>query len=227
MLARAVGVLLRPRQTMTEVVRRPSWLALWLMVLAVWAACGGWLLSTPVGRQAIVDEQVRVLEAFGGTVGDARYAALQEHPPWTIYLLSGGRLLLAPPATLLVAMGVVVTARALHSPSSWAQALAITVHASVALAVGQVIATPLHYFRQSLTTPLTVAAVMPFVEPGTLLARVLGSMDVFTIWWAWLMAVGVSVLVGRPTRAIFLRLVLLYGTIAAIVSAAQIISGGN
>ena len=45
-------------------------------LLAV-AVCGGLLLSTPVGRQALVDERVRVIEALGGRVDDAAYAALQ------------------------------------------------------------------------------------------------------------------------------------------------------
>ena len=110
-MRRVTGVLLHPRATMAEVVRHPAFITTWVVVLLAVAVCGGLLLSTPVGQQALVDERVRVTEALGRRVDDAEYARLQANPPLSVYLTSGGRLLLTPPVTLLVAAGLVLLAR--------------------------------------------------------------------------------------------------------------------
>ena len=90
-MQRIVGVLWHPQKTMAEVVRRPTFAVAWVVLLAVMAVCAFALLSTGVGQQALVDERVRVTEALGGRVDDAAYAALQDYPPWLMYLTSGGR----------------------------------------------------------------------------------------------------------------------------------------
>ncbi len=212
---------------MAEVSRRPTWVAVWLLVLVVGAACGAWLLSTTVGRQALIDERVRVVEAFGGEMDDATYEGLQRRPPWMVYLLSGSRLLLAPPITLLVAAAVYYAAPARGAHVSWQQALAVTVHASVVLALGQVVATPLHYIRESLTSPLNLATIVGVTDEGSLFGRVLGSMDLFTLWWAWLLAVGMSTLANAPSRRSSVRVFAVYGTVAIILAVVQGLSGGN
>lgn len=221
---RVAGVLIRPRGTLADVAASPRWATLWVAILAIWAVCGAWLLSTPVGRQALVDERVRVVEAFGGTVSDADYAALQASPPWSAYFTSGGRLALAPPVTLAVA-GVLWLLGRPHP--SMAQALAIAVHASVVLVLGQIVATPLHYVRESLTSPLNLASILPLLDEGTLPARLLGAVDVFTIWWIALVAIGGAVLSGRTARRLLLQGVGVYVGIAAMLAIAQAFAGGS
>ncbi len=73
-MRRVTGVLVHPRSTMAEVVRHPAFITTWVVVLLAVAVCGGLLLSTPVGQQALVDERVRVTEALGAPVDDAAYA---------------------------------------------------------------------------------------------------------------------------------------------------------
>ena len=102
-MRRVTGVVMHPRATMAELVRHPAVISTWVAVLLVVVVCGGLLLSTPVGQQALVDERVRVTEALGNRVDDAEYARLEANPPVLTYLTSGGRLLLTPPVTLLVA----------------------------------------------------------------------------------------------------------------------------
>jgi hypothetical protein len=221
---RVMGVLLRPRKTMGEIAVRPSWAGGWLVILGVWALCGGWLLSTPLGQQALVDERVRSIEAFGGLVSDADYAALRAHPPWWVYFVSGGRLLLAPPVTLLVAVALWMACR---PAASFVQALAVTVAATTILALGQVVATPFHYVRESLTSPVNLSVLTPMLDEGTLPARALGAIDVFTLWWIAVLAVGGAALTHRAARTFFVRALGLYVGIAALVAVAQIVVGGS
>jgi hypothetical protein len=223
-IRRLAGVVLRPRTVMAELVRRPVWLGTWVFILVVATACGTALLATDVGQQALVDERVRVVEAFGGTVNDATYATLLAHPPWWVYWTSGGRLLLTPVWTLAVAGVAWVVARADAPTATLTQALAIVVHASVVLALGQLVATPLHYVRESLTSPLNLAAILPGMEDGTVPARVFGAIDIFAVWWLALVAIGLSALTGRSARkyvgwfgAVYLGFaVIMAGVIAAV-----------
>ena len=226
-MRRVIGVLWHPRRTMTEVVARPTFAAAWVLLLAVLAVCAFALLSTTVGRQALVDERVRVVEALGGRVDDAAYAALQAHPPLLVYLTSGGRLLLTPGITLLVAAGLTTLAALDGVKVRYGVALAITVYASLVLALQQVVVTPLHFIRESLTSPTNIGGLLPVLDEGSLPARWLGSIDVFGLWWVWLLAIGLAAATGRPARRYAARLLMAYIGIAALVAAVFTVLGAE
>ena len=226
-MRRVIGVLWHPRRTMTEVVARPTFAAAWVLLLAVLAVCAFALLSTTVGRQALVDERVRVVEALGGRVDDAAYAALQAHPPLLVYLTSGGRLLLTPGITLLVAAGLTTLAALDGVKVRYGVALAITVYASLVLALQQVVVTPLHFIRESLTRPTNIGGLLPVLDEGSLPARWLGSIDVFGLWWVWLLAIGLAAATGRPARRYAARLLMAYIGIAALVAAVFAVLGAE
>jgi hypothetical protein len=196
------------------------------MILLVWAGCGGWLLSTDVGQQALVDERVRIVETLGGTVTDAEYSGLQARPPWWMYFTSGGRILLVPITTFAVAGLLLAAARAHGAAATMTQSLALAVHASVALLIGQIVATPIHYVRESLTSPLNLATVLPLMEEGTLAARFFGTIDLFALWWAGLLAVGLSVLTGKRASYYAWRIAALVLVFAAITATVIVVRGG-
>lgn len=221
------GIVLRPRSTMAELVRRPVWVGTWVFILTIMAGCGTALLATETGQQALVDERVRVIETFGGSIDDTRYASLQARPPWWVYFTSGGRLLLTPEWTLLMAAVCWGVARASTKDATFTQALSIVVHASVVLALGQLVATPLHYLRESLTSPLNLAAVLPAMEEGTLPARVFGAIDLFALWWLGLVAIGMSALTGRATRKYLVWLGAVYFGFAAVMAGVIAAVGGT
>ena len=226
-MRRVTGVLVHPRSTMAEVVRHPAFITTWVVILLAVAVCGGLLLSTPVGQQSLVDERVRVTEAVGGRVDDAEYARLQANPPLTVYLTSGGRLLLTPPVTILVAAGLLVLGRLDGGALSFVTALAIAVHATVVLAVQQLIATPVHYAYESLTSPTTLAGILRVFDEGTWPARLFGAIDVFGLWWMWLLSLGLAAATARPARRYLWRLLAVYVGVAALVAAVFAVLGGG
>jgi len=224
---RVLGMLVRPAATLTAAIAHGAWATVWLSGLLLWAAAATALLSTPVGQQALVDERVRVVEAFGGEVDDATYAAWQAQPPVLVYLTSGGRVWLLPPVTLAVAAGLLAAARRYGARVSYRQMLAVVTHASVVLVLQQLLAAPLHYGRESLTGAWNLAALLPMVEEGTALALWLGSVDVFGLWWLWLLAVGLGLVTGRSSRGWFVRLVAAYFAIAALAALVVGLTGGS
>lgn len=224
---RVTGVLLHPRSTMVEVVRNPAFITTWVVVLLAVVVCGGWLISTPVGKQALVDERVRVTEALGQRVDDASYARLQADPPVSTYWTSGGRLLLTPPVTLLIAAGLMVLARLDGAQLGYRTALAIAVHATVILAVQQIVATPVHYLYESLTSPTNLAGILRLFDEGSLPARLFGTIDVFGLWWMWLLSLGLAAAAGKPARRYAVRLLAVYVGIAAVVATLFAVLGGS
>ena len=226
-MRRVLGVVMRPRATMDEVARHPAFITTWVLVLLAVAVCGGWLLSTDVGRQALVDERVRVTEALGQRVDDAAYARLQADPPFPVYLTSGGRLLLTPPITVLAALGLMLLARIDGATVSIKSALAIAVHATVVLALQQIVATPLHYVQESLTSPTTVAGLLRTFDEGSWPARLFGTIDVFGLWWMWLLSLGLAAATGKPGRQYLWRLLAVYVGVAAIVAAVFAVFGSQ
>lgn len=224
---RVTGVLLHPRSTMVEVVRNPAFITTWVVVLLAVVVCGGWLISTPVGKQALVDERVRVTEALGQRVDDASYARLQADPPVSTYWTSGGRLLLTPPVTLLIAAGLMVLARLDGAQLRYRTALAIAVHATVILALQQIVATPVHYLYESLTSPTNLAGILRVFDEGSLAARLFGTIDVFGLWWMWLLSLGLAAAAGKPARRYAVRLLAVYVGIAAVVATLFAVLGGS
>jgi hypothetical protein len=196
----------------------------WVVLLLLWAAPAAVLLQSATGRQAVVDERVRVVEALGGTIDDADYAALQARPPYWIYLGSGGRALLLPVVTLVVAAGLALWP---GRGRGFVPALSVAVHASTVLVLQQLVATPLHLLRESLTSPFNLAALVPFFDEGSVPARVLGTVELFGLWWVLLLAVGAGVLAERRARDFVLPLVGVYVGIAAAVAVAVAMGGGS
>jgi hypothetical protein len=226
-MRRIAGVVWHPRSTMAALVAAPTFLATWAIILVIWMGLAAWLLSTGVGRQGLIDERVRLVEALGGQVDDERYARLQNSPPYSTYVTSGGRLLLTPPVTLLVAAGLAGLARADGIRMTGAAALAVSVHASVALLVQQLVATPLHYLRESITSPTNLAVFLPMLEEGTVAARLFGAIDIFGLWWMWLLAVGLGAATARPARRYVGRLLAVYLGVAALMAAGMAALGGS
>lgn len=228
---RLVGTLTAPRRTMTLAagLGGGSVLVTWVAVLVIAFGPGAWFLTTPVGRQALVDERVRVSEALGAVVDDGAYAALQAHPPISAYFTSGGRFLLAPVVPLLVGAGLWLWARLRRDGRrvTFLAALSVSVHASVPLALQQLLALPFHVVRESLASPFNMAALLPLFDEGSPPARFLGTIELFGLWWVLLLALGASALSGRPARRVLGPFVAAYVGAAAVIAGAVVLLGGS
>jgi hypothetical protein len=212
---------------MAALVATPTFLTTWAVLLVIWMALAVSLLRTDVGRQALVDERVRVVEMLGGEIDDDAYTRLQNSPPYVAYVTGGGRLLLTPPVTLLLTAGLIALARIDGTRMTWSVALAVSVHASVVLVVQQLVATPLHYLRESITSPTNLAVFLPMLEEGSVAARLFGTIDVFGLWWMWLLALGIAAATGRPARRYLVRLLGVYVLVALLVAGGMAAVGGS
>jgi hypothetical protein len=155
-------------------------------------------------------------------VDDARYQAFQRASEngatyAAFSALAGGPLLACGAAVLLFAT---------FRRARFAQVLAITAHAGVILAVRQAIAAPLTFSRETLASPATLGLLFPMLDEASPLARFLGVLDLFVIWWVVALALGTAVLYGRRARPLVAGFVGAYIAIALVLALVMALTGG-
>jgi hypothetical protein len=80
--------------------------------------------------------------------------------------------------------------------------------------------------RESLTSPLNLAAVLPGVQEGTAAARFFGVVDIFAVWWLGLIAVGLAALTGQSVRRYAMSFAAVYLGFAAVMAGVIAALGG-
>jgi hypothetical protein len=231
--ARVYGVIRRPRVTFSTIVQRPSWVPVLTATTAVMFLCGIAFLRTDVGQQALVDQWERTSTAFGQTVDDEGYAQMERTArsgAFEVFYAATTALASGPALVVVVSALLFVLLKRGDRPGSrpsFLQVLAVASYASVILALRQVVATPIDYLRESIASPTTLVQFFPMLDEASPLARFLGIMDLFVIWWIVVLAVGVSVVYQRSTRSLALVFTGAYVVLALLAALAMAVSGGT
>jgi hypothetical protein len=216
-----------PRATYAEVAARPRALGILAAVLVVIIAATMIFFSTDTGRQALVDQQVRSLEGFGRTVTDAQYQRFEQMAPYAAWFSAAGQLVFLPLTALIIAgLAFAVFNALLGADAKFKQVFAIVAHSGVIVALQQLFTLPLDYQRQSLTSPTNLGVFLPMLDEGSFLAHLLGSIDLFVIWWAVSLAIGLGVLYRRRTGPIATTMLLVYAGIALAIAVAKSMLSG-
>ena len=227
LLARAVGVVVSPRTTYVEVAARPHILGALGLFLAIAIAGSFTFMSTQIGKDALLDQQIRAVESFGRQVPDAAYDRMEAMLQYAPYFSVAYIAVFFPLAALLVS-GIVIAVfnAALGGSATFKQVYAVVVHSLMVLGLQQIFVYPLDYAKQSLSSPTNLAVFFPFLDEATFLARLLGSIDLFLIWWIVNLSIGVAVLYKQRTAPIGISLLVVYGALALIVAAARTVLSG-
>jgi hypothetical protein len=228
LLSRVIGILTAPRQTYQGIVANPRWLDVMALVILVSAAGSYWFLSTDVGQQALFDQQVQQAESWGSKMSERQLEQMEQMLPYSQYFALGGILIAAPIFTFLVA-GILyaIFNAGLGGEATYKQVLAVVAHAGVVTIVQQIFTLPLNYIRESMTSPTNLAVFFPMLDENGFLARALGVIDLFFIWWIFVLAIGLAVLYRRRTQPIAITLFVVYGLIAVIVGLVRGAFGGG
>ena len=225
-MGRIVGVVTNPRAIYTEVAAHPLFAGVLLILLATSIAATLVFFSTDVGQQALVDQLVRSAESFGRTVSEAQYERLQQWVLTSPYVMAAAELVLVPAALLLMSGGILAVFSVLGHKSTFRQTAAVVTHSGTILLLQQLVLFSLAYARESLSSPTNLAAFLPMLEEDSLPARLLGSIDLFRVWWIASVAVGLAVLYRRRATPIACGLFAIYLASAVAIAIAQVILSG-
>ena len=192
------------------------------------AASQAVFLATGVGQVALVDQWERTALAFGQDVDDARYAefqALSRNGPLygVATALVGGPVLTVAMAALIFGVFRGKGGRTV----SYSQVLAVIAHASVILAIRQMVAAPVSFARETTASATSLGVWFPALDQASPLARFVGAVDVFVIWWVVLVALGVAVLYERQARRLAAAFLGVYAGVALLLAATMTALGGT
>jgi len=192
------------------------------------AASQAVFLATGVGQVALVDQWERTALAFGQDVDDARYAefqALSRNGPLygVATALVGGPVLTVAIAALIFGVFRGKGGRTV----SYSQVLAVMAHASVILAIRQMVAAPVSFARETTASATSLGVWFPALDQASPLARFVGAVDVFVIWWVVLVALGVAVLYERQARRLAAAFLGVYAGVALLLAATMTALGGT
>lgn len=220
LLARIVGVIFSPRATYAEVAAHPRWFGVLAVVVLIGAAGVFTLMSTEVGREAALDQQVRTMEGFGMKIDDAAYARMENGMKYAPYTGAAGQIVaLSIVAAVLAGILLGIFNALFGGDATYKQVLAIVTHSGVIIALAQLFGLPLAYVRETLSSATNLAVFTPFLDENSLPARFLGSIDLFQIWWMVSLSIGLGVLYKRRTAPIATSILIVYAVIALVVAA--------
>ena len=227
-LPRLIGVIRYPRTTFRAVALSPRWVGLVMVLAVVTAASQALLFRTEVGQVALVDQWERTALAFGQPVDDARYADLQalggNGPLYGVATsLAGG-----PVLTLALAAVIALVFQPRGNRAvSFSQVLAVVAHASVILAIRQLVSVPVSYAREATGAATSLGLWFPALDAASFAGRFVGALDVFVLWWVVLLAIGVGILYGRQARSLAAAFVGVYAGLALLLAVTMTALGGT
>jgi hypothetical protein len=221
------GVVRKPSTTLADVAATPRWAGVLLLTTLVTFISSALLFKTEVGRLALVDQWERTAIAFGHRIDDAQYTRLETLSANGIGYAALSALVSGPILTVAVTLVLMLVARGiLKSRASFRQLLAVAAYAGVILALRRVIAAPLNYASETLASPTTLVRVMSTLDETSPVARFLGVIDLFVLWWIVVLAIGVAGVGRRPARPLALAFTGAYVALALLLALAMAVSGG-
>jgi hypothetical protein len=238
------GVLRRPRATLRQVAEAPAGrsgtrtAALLAGLTAAAAATNAALLSTVVGQQALVDQWERTALAFGQAVDDSRYAGLQTLSERGALYGIGSAAVNVPLVILIAAVAIYLAFGRPLPPKAgpgpkppgeggFRTVLAVVTYTGVILVLRVIVSAPLAYIRETTASATSLGVWFPAFDEAAPLARLLGLIDLFAIWWVVVLAIGVSVLYQRPATRMAMVFVGIYAGLAAALALVMAALGGT
>lgn len=220
LVGRIVGVLFAPRATYADVAARPRVLGVLLFVMFVTAGAWFAFLSTPVGQDALWNQQMDVMESFGFQLPEEAYTQMEANLPWAPYTTAASQIVFFPVVGAIIAGLILAVFNAIMGGSAtFKQVYAMVVHSAVVLVVHSLFIAPLNYVRASMSSPTTLAAFTPFLSATSFGGRFFGAIDLFYLWWIVSLSIGIGVLYRKRTTPIAVSALAVYGVLALLFAA--------
>jgi hypothetical protein len=228
LLSRIIGIVLSPHETFANVAAHPKVFGVLAFITLVGCLTIGGFLLTEVGQQAWLDQQVSQSQDWGRDVSDEQYAQMEKIAPMVGYITICVMLFAIPIVTLITA-GILfaVFNAAMGGRASFKQLFAVVAHAGVISALGWIFVMPLNYLRETMSSPTNLGALAPGLDEGSFIVHLLGTVDLFLIWWVVVLGIGLAVLYRRRTQPVVISLFAVYAVIALVIAVAKSAMGGS
>lgn len=228
LVARFIGIITAPRATYESVAAHPKWFGMLVLTTLLTTVCMTLPMTTDAGREALLEQQVRQMESFGMQVNDEMYAQMRGRIGIAPYTTAAGVLIVSPIiAAALAGILFAIFNAAMGGNATYKQVYAVVVHAGAIQTLGQLFTGPLNYFRGSMASATNLGVLLPILPDGSFAAKLAGMIDLFLIWWVFVLAIGLAVLYRRRTQPIAMSLFAVYAAIALIAATIMSRLGGT
>lgn len=228
LVSRFVGVIVAPQETFRSIVAHPRAFGMLALITIFMVVVTFAFLSTQVGREALLDQQISQMEAFGVDVSDQQIDQMEARVGLSAYIGAGSQLVAIPVIYLIMAgLLFAIFSAAMGGTASFKQVFTVVTHAGAVSVVQQAFVMPLNYVRGSLQSATNLGALLPMLPEGGFLSHLLSTIDVFIIWWVFVLAIGLAVLYKRRTQSVAVTLFSIYGVIALIIATVRTFMGGS
>ena len=217
--ARLFNVVLAPRQAYEAVAARPRAFGALAVVLVVMIGAQFSFLSTKVGQDAAIEQQLSTMKSLGVNVTEQMAQQMEAGAGRAPYFSAVSLLIFVPvvvaaEAGLLLAIFTVVAG----GGATFKQLFAVVAHSAVIGALAQVFSFPIMYMQGQMSSPTRLAVFFPMLSDMGFAYYLLAAIDLFYIWSCINVAIGLGVLYGRRTGPIATLLLGIYAVIALIIA---------
>lgn len=222
LLSRAIGIITSPGATFVHVVRTPKVAGMLFLTSLLIGLAQGIPQFTEKGRAAALEMQVQQMENWGVAVNDEMYQQLEQRSRTNTgaYISIVGIFVGMPfGAVLITALLWAVFNTVMGGTATFKQVMAIVVHSQMISALGAVVAAPIMYARGVVSTSIAnLGALLPMLEETSFLAKVLGMLDLFFIWWLVVLAIGMATLYKRKTSSVATGIFVFFGICVLVIA---------
>lgn len=228
LMSRFIGVITSPRQTFEQIVAAPRVGGALALVALIGALTMGGFLSTEVGKQAWLDQQVTATETWTGQpMSDQQYAAQERFSKYA-GIMGAVQMIVSIPLMALIIGGIMfaIFNALMGGAATFKQVMAVVAHSQFISALAFLVTTPINYAKGAMTGSTSLAVLFPMLDESSFVARLLGMLDLFAIWWLFVLAIGLAVLYRRKTSSVATVLFGIYAVIALGVASFLSSRGG-
>ena len=227
LLARFIGVITAPKDTFQAIVPFPKWFGMLALTTVLAAFFTALPMTTDAGKQATLDQQVQSMQSMGFTVSDQMYEQMEKGKARMPYTTGISVLVIGPIMALIIA-GILfaIFNAAMGGEASFKQVFTVLVHAGAVSTLSAVLSGTVNYFRSGMGSVTNLGALLPMLPEHSLGANLLGTVDIFLIWYIFVLAIGLAVLYKRRTQPIAISLLSVYAVIAIGIALFKSRAGG-
>jgi Yip1-like protein len=210
-----------------SIVAEPKWFGALTLTTLLVAFFSALPMTTDAGRQATLDQQVSTMKSLGFEVTDQMYDGMERGAARLPYTTAASVLVISPIIALIVAgLLFAVFNAAMGGEASFKQLYSVIAHAGVISALGAVFSGTINYLRGATGSVANLGALLPMLPEKSFAGNLLGTIDVFLVWYVVVLAIGLAVLYRRRTQPVALALLGVYAVIALGVAVFKSVVGG-
>ncbi len=225
--ARLLGVITSPMAAFRSIVAEPKWFGALTLTTLLVAFFSALPMTTDAGRQATLDQQVSTMKSLGFEVTDQMYDGMERGAARLPYTTAASVLVISPIIALIVAgLLFAVFNAAMGGEASFKQLYSVIAHAGVISALGAVFSGTINYLRGATGSVANLGGLLPMLPEKSFAGNLLGTIDVFLVWYVVVLAIGLAVLYRRRTQPVALALLGVYAVIALGVAVFKSVVGG-